>query len=237
MPVFLAMLEAIRSRLFQRARRRDDAAAADGQPDATTVSLAVPSLFGGEPICRATVTLTTTRAGRGENWRLQAHVESCLRPPPVAPADRQLASASTSRRLTHRGQAAVSRLATRGVSLLPARMQPLFEQRVHTWLDLRGSSLPLVRGAEALMPGPLRDIHARMPAPRPGEPRVLAWQGVVQGRYPGIARFLSLQVDQDDFPPGSLGDRPFSLSASAATIVQSPAQASRSRGAADDNDR
>lgn len=212
-------------RRFKRSGREDSSGlAAEGAPETTAVTLAVPNLLGGAPICRATVRLTTTRAGRGENWRLQAHVETCLRPPAHIPADRQLPPAEGVRGLVHRGQAVANQLADRGVSMLPARLRPLLEQRVHTWLDLRGSNLPLVQGARALMPEPLKEIHDSLPAPRPGEPRVLAWEGMVGGEYPGFARFVSLQVDQDDFPAGSLGDVPFSLSASGASIVQSSAQ-------------
>lgn len=225
------MFDSLKKRVLGRRSDQDSQVGplGGGDPETTAVTLSVPNLLGGGPLCRATVRLTTTPAGRGDNWRLQAHVETCLRPRDGLREDRQLSASSRPNALVNRGQALANRLADRGTRLLPVRFRPLLEQRMHTWIDLRGSNLPLVQGARALMPEPLREIHDSLPAPQPGEPRVLAWEGMVGGDCPGYARFASLQVDQNDFPAGAMGDVPFSLSATAATILQSSAQPSRSR--------
>ena len=200
------------------------------QASQSTFEFQLPNPFGGEPLYRARISLTTTPNAHGETLRLQAHINGCLSMPkpqtqPHAPRAALPTTQNRGTSLVQHGQKIAGGLVRLGVSRLPAQLfAPILQQRVQTWIDIQASSAPLAAGAEALIPDRLRTIMREVPRTKPGEPRVAGWAGAIDGPYPGHAQFLHMQMDQTDLPP-ELRGKPFNLSASfASTLVDESEQ-------------
>lgn len=200
----------------------------DNTPKSAAFEFHLPNPFGGEPLYRAQISLTTTRGAHGETVRLQAHMNGCLHmPQQVTHADHTnaqraaLAAPVTAggSELVRRGRQAAGGVARYGLSRLPARViAPLLQRRLQTWIDIQASSAPLAAGADALIPEKLRGLMRNLPRPVAGAPRIAGWMGDIDGPHPGVAQFTCLQMDQTDLPP-ELRGKPFNLSASVASTL------------------
>lgn len=186
----------------------------------------LPNPFGGEPLYRAQIKLTTTQHAQGETLRLQAHINGCLTmPQPLKDAKALPQSENTGTGLARRGRHAAGGLVRFGVSRVPAQLfAPILKRRLQTWVDIRISDAPFAAGAEALIPESLRKMMREVPRAKPGEPRVAGWAGEIDGPHPGVAQFTLLQMDQTDLPP-ELRGKPFNLSVGlASTLVDESKQ-------------
>lgn len=196
--------------------------ALDNQPQQSAFEFSLPNPFGGEPLYRARISLTTTQHAHGESLRIQAHMNGCLTMPRTLDEASALPAAdggSGGNRLARRSQSAATGLVRYGVSRLPARLfAPILQQRMQTWIDIQASSAPLAAGADAFIPERLRGMLREIPRTRPGQPRIAGWAGEIDGPRPGMAQFTLLQMDQTDLPP-ELRGKPFNLSASVASTL------------------
>lgn len=182
------------------------------QPHRESYTLSLPNPFGGAPLCRATVAVTTTRHTRGETLRLRAHVDGNFHAPSLregpALADRRDDKA---RGLIAAGRTAAGALARRGLASLPVS-----ERRLRTWIDVQASTAPLAAGAEALVPERLRELcGGGLPRSPQGEPRVSLFAG--PAGVASHAQLALLHLDQDALP-SAYRTRPFNLLASVASL-------------------
>ncbi len=192
----------------------------DNQPHQAAFEFKLPNPFGGEPLYRAQISLTTTPHAQGETLRLQAHINGCLTLPDAQTGAEALPASNTGGTgLARRGRNAASGLVRYGVSRVPAKLfAPILQRRMQTWIDIRASSAPLAAGAEALIPERVRNMLREVPRAKPGEPRVVGWSGNIDGPHPGVAQFALLQMDQTDLPP-ELRGKPFNLSVGLASTL------------------
>lgn len=203
----MSLLNRFKQNLSRRAGARPPVL---DRPQRNTYTLSLPNPFGGAPLCRATVAVTTTRHAQGETLRMQAHVDGHFRAPPVEQAP---ALGGSRRRggLVAAGRSAARGLARRGLSSLPVS-----ERRMRTWIDVQASTAPLAAGAEALIPERLRELcGGGLPRQGTGEPRVGVFMSPAGGA--SSAQLALLQLDQDDLPE-PYRSRPFSLLASVASL-------------------
>lgn len=182
----------------------------------------LPNPFGGEPLYRAQIALSTTRGAHGDTLRLQAHINGCITPPTQTGEYRARAALpmpTGDTGLARRGRQAAGGVVRFGLSRLPTRaITPLLHQRLQTWIDIQVSSAPLAAGAGAFIPEKLRGLMRDLPRPAAGAPRIAGWMGEIDGPHPGVAQFACLQMDQTDLPPELRGE-PFNLSATIASTL------------------
>lgn len=196
----------------------------DNHPKSAAFELQLPNPFGGEPLYRAHITLTTTHGAHGDSVRLQAHLNGCLRmPSQTHQSDGQRAAlpapAAAGTSLARRGRRAAGGVVRFGLSRLPRSLvAPLLQQRLQTWINIQASSAPLAAGAGAFIPEKLRGLMREVPRPAAGAPRIAGWMGHIDGPHPGVAQFTCLQIDQTDLP-AELRGQPFNLSASVASTL------------------
>lgn len=173
----------------------------------------------------ATFALTSTPRGQGETVRLRAHLDGHLRLPRPGVAGERLVHDSDSRRgLVRQGRDVAAALARSVIARMPAEpLERLASQRWRSWVDVQWSTSPLDRGADALMPEPLRRIYGGgLPRAGTGEPRIGVWSGPAGGPVGGIASLLLLQLDERDLgrERDKNGQGGFTLNASVAQVLE-----------------
>ena len=216
------MFNTIRRRVRRLAGRDESTARAHD----ATVQLRVPNPYGGKPWLTATVALSSTPRGYGETVRLRAHFDGALKMPTPGSAREKLAFEAGERSggLVQFGRNTAAALARGVVARVPARqLESLAARRWRSWLDVQLSTAPLDRGADALMPEPLRGIYGGgLPRAGSGEPRIGVWSGPAGGPAGGVASLAMLQLDERDLgrDRNENGGSGFNLSASMAQVVE-----------------
>lgn len=186
----------------------------------------------GQPLLKLQVHLDTEIRGDGEETRLRVHLQSCLghaasaisRHTPKQTAalpksgERSLRTRSPSQRVAALVQRSLN------TPLLRRAAAPLMRHDLNTWIDVRASTAPLMRGAAALMPryaDKLRQIGVQLP---PGNaPLAHTWIGPATGTNAGQAQFSILRFDKRHLPGALavlLGDKPFQIVATMAQVLE-----------------
>ncbi|TAM10749.1 MAG: hypothetical protein EPN72_09830 [Nevskiaceae bacterium] len=201
-------------------------------PARSLFTAALPAL-NGTPLLSIEVGVETTPRSGGEEtlWRLhlQSRLANAMQPitadPAVAPPA-ELTTRPTTRLPVPRVATLVQRGLQRGLkSRLVRRLAaPLLEHDFETWIDIKASTAPLMRGVGALMPGyadKLRDLGVNV-SENDGS-MAQTWSGMTHGKRPGLAQFTLLRLDKRHLPPALarlLGDQPFQAIATVAQVVE-----------------
>lgn len=177
----------------------------------------------GTPLLRIELGLDSTPRGDGEETHLRMHLLSRLANAARAPAPAAIdGSRRTPRLPARRATALVQRsLKSRLVQRLAA---PLLRHDFQTWVDIKASTVPLLQGAGALLPGYVERLHALgIDVAGNAGSVVQSWSGLTHGARPGLAQFTLLRLDKRHLPAALaslLGARPFQAVATVAQIIE-----------------
>ena len=194
------MLKTLAQRMRRVAGATNGARKRSDRPRDASLSLRVPSPYGGRPWVTATVALSFVPYGYGETLRLRSHVDGCLRWPADGGRGQTLEHDTDQATMFGRGRRAAASIFCRAVDRLPPeRLTALTSRRWRSWLDIQFSTAPLDAGAAALTPEPLRRIVADgLPRAGAGRPRAGFWSGPAGGHAGGVARLVLMQFDETD---------------------------------------
>lgn len=229
--------------------KRERSKSLPAAPVRTLLDAELPAASGA-PLLRIQLQLETRERGGGEESHLRLHLQSSLGnaalaadtspAPPRPPQPAALPRRVDTSRLTSRFGAFAARLPARGAAALLQRglgnslvrraVTPLLQHDLNTWVDVRASTAPLMRGVAALMPSytdKLRQIGVQLPS---GDgPLAHSWAGATDGPNPGFAQFSILRFDQRHLPTAAaalLGGKAFQLVATIAQVIEERAERS-----------
>lgn len=197
-------------------------------PTHTLFSAELPAA-GGAPLLRLQLEIDTTPRGGGEETHLRLHVQSSLGNAALAaqrtPTDEALAD-NTARKAVSLPLRQATALVQRGLRnpLVQRFAAPLLRHDFNTWIDVRASTAPLMRGVGALMPKyveKLQQIGVQLPAD--DDAVAQTWSGATHGERPGFAQLSLLRLDKRHLPPAVaalLGGAPFQAVATIAQVVE-----------------